>query len=82
MESLTTPISVTSIKTIYYFTVQNVVVALNSYACINVALFDVSSNPIGNKSFVLDNPNYILWGSNDTYIVDYVKSQIPLIDSL
>lgn len=82
MESLDKPITITTSKTIASFTIQNVVVGLNTTACINIALYDALGDNIGNKSFIMEPIDYAKWGTDDSYIIEYVKQKLALINTL
>jgi hypothetical protein len=82
METLATPITFTNPKTVYSFTIESVVVNLNTSATIMVNCFDTSGNNIGNKSLPMLQTDYEQWGTDDGFIVAFVKAQLVLIDTL
>lgn len=82
METLATPITFTNPKTVCSFTVESVIVSLNSSATIKVNCFDSQGNNVGNKSLTMANTDYVQWGTDDTYIVSFVKTWLALIDTL
>jgi hypothetical protein len=82
MESLDTPITVSNSKVIHSFAIQNIIVQINSSATINILCFDVEENNIGYKSITIEHDDYVLWGNDDTFILNYVKDKLALIDTL
>jgi hypothetical protein len=81
MESLDTPISLTYVKSIASFLIEKVVVDINTSATIYVIIFDESGLNIGNKIFTIGQNDYIQWGTDDGFIVAFVKAQLVLIDT-
>jgi hypothetical protein len=81
MESLDTPISLTYVKSIASFLIEKVVVDINTSATIYVIIFDESGLNIGNKIFTIGQNDYIQWGTDDTFITNYVKAKLALIDT-
>jgi hypothetical protein len=82
METLATPITFTNPKTVYSFTIESVIVNINTSATIQVNCFDTSGNNIGNKSFTMEHTDYVQWGTDDGFIVAFVKEKLALIDCL
>jgi hypothetical protein len=82
MESLDAPISLTYVKSIASFLIEKVVVDINTSATIYVIIFDEYGLNIGNKSLTMGQTDYEQWGTDDGFIVAFVKAQLALIDTL
>jgi hypothetical protein len=82
MNTLDTPKTITTSKTISSFLIERITVELNTSAVIQVIIFDSQGNDIGTKSLTMEHPDYVQWGTDDTYITTFVKAKLALIDSL
>ena len=72
---LVPPVVITDIKTIDNFEITNVEVQLNSKAIVFVNLKN-GNNILLTEYIVIDGTDYSNWGSDDEYIIFFVKTYI------
>ena len=75
--NLTTPITITTTKSINGFLINNVSITPFTSASVIISLYDSSNNYIQNSTINLTGTNYTSWGNNDQYLISYIESQIP-----
>ena len=73
--NLDTPIIETVVKTYTKFLIKNVTVNINSSATIIVLLCPLVGDIIS-RIIEMDGEDYANWGSNDTYLIDFVKTKL------
>jgi hypothetical protein len=64
------------------FSVVVVNLELNVKCDLIVSMFDENKEPLIQKKITLEGDDYLNWGENDDYIVDYVCSQYGFTKSL
>ena len=69
------PITITSVKTVNNFVIDNIKVELNKYAIVQVLLKN-DDEYVMFESLQIEGADYANWGSDDQYIIDYVKNYI------
>jgi hypothetical protein len=76
-----TPITKTTIIEYNRFKIKNIVIELNASAKIVVLIFpsDESKDSVICKTIEMSPEDYALWGTDDTYIVNYVKDKLVTI---
>ena len=72
---LVPPVVITDIKTIDNFEITNVEVQLNSRALVFINLNN-GNNILLTEYIVIDGTDYSNWGSDDEYIIFFVKTYI------
>ena len=77
--NLTTPITITTTKSINGFLINNVSITPFTSASVIISLYDSSNNYIQNSTINLTGTNYTNWGNNDQYLITYIEGQIPSI---
>ncbi len=70
------PLTITTTKTITKFNINYITVNLFDSVNINVVLFDENNMPCDTKNYIMNGDEYKLWGDDDNYIVDWIKSKI------
>ena len=75
--TLTSPINITTTKTINGFLINQVSITPFTSASVIISLYDSSNNYIQNSTINLTGTNYTSWGNNDQYLITYIESQIP-----
>ena len=68
----------TTVKTIESFSVTVVDFVLFQKVTLNVKLFDKNNNFISVQTIEVSGDDYTNWGSNDTYITNYVAQKLGL----
>ena len=73
-----TPIIKTTIVEYNRFKIKNIVIELNSAAKIVVLIFptDELKDSVICKTIEMTTEEYSLWGSDDNYIIDFVKNKV------
>jgi len=73
-----TPITKTNIIEYNRFKIKNILVELNSSAKIVVLVFpsDESKDSVICKTIEMPPEDYALWGTDDNYIVNYIKDKL------
>jgi hypothetical protein len=76
-----TPIAKTTIIEYNRFKIKNIVIELNASAKIVVLIFpsDETKDSVICKTIEMSPEEYALWGTDDTYIVNYVKDKLVTI---
>lgn len=69
------PITITTVKTINNFEILNIEVILNSRATLYVYLKNDDDVVLG-EHITIEGDDYANWGSDDSYITNYVKNYI------
>ena len=69
------PITITSVKTVNNFVIDDIKVELNKYAIVQVLLKN-GDEYVMFESLKLEGDDYANWGSYDQYIIDYVRNYI------
>ena len=77
--TLTSPINITTTKTINGFLINQVSITPFTSASVIISLYDSSNNYIQNSTINLIGTNYTNWGNNDQYLISYIESQIPTL---
>ena len=77
--NLTTPVTITTTKSINGFLINNVAITPFTSASVIISLYDSSNNYIQNSTINLTGTNYTNWGNNDQYLITYIESQIPTL---
>ena len=77
---LTTPLILA--KTVASFNIYEITVILNTSAQIRVQLFDTEGNSIAFRCFAMTGTDYNNWLGDDSYVVDWVKTEITNLTSL
>ena len=77
--NLTTPITITTTKSINGFLINQVSITPFTSASVIISLYDSSNNYIQNSTINLIGTNYTNWGNNDQYLISYIESQIPTL---
>jgi hypothetical protein len=72
---LNQPVTVTDVKIITAFEINNIEVILNTSARLFVYLKN-EDKPISSEIINIEGLDYQLWGSDDTYITEFVKNYI------
>ncbi len=70
------PLTITTTKTITKFNINYITVNLFDSVNINVVLFDENNMPCDTKNYLMNGDEYKLWGDDDNYIVDWIKSKL------
>ena len=73
------PITRTTVKTIEKFSISLSNLKLFTSVDIIVCSYDVNDNFIEMQTIVLDNESYLLWDSDDQYLIDFVKTTLGFI---
>lgn len=73
------PITRTTIQTIQKFSISLSNLKLFKSVDILVCSYDVNDNFIEMQTIVLDNESYLLWDSDDQYLIDFVKTTLGFI---
>ena len=73
------PITRTTVKTIEKFSISLSNLKLFKSVDILVCSYDVNDNFIEMQTIVLDNESYLLWDSDDQYLIDFVKTTLGFI---
>lgn len=73
--NLDIPITETVVKTYTKFLIKNVTVNINSSATIIVLICPLVGDIIS-RIIEMDGEDYANWGSNDTYLIDFVKTKL------
>jgi hypothetical protein len=58
------------------FKIVDVKIELFISASFTAMLFDMDGNHYDNRVYKLTEPEYVLWGSDDNYLVKYVKDAL------
>ena len=69
------PITITTVKTIDNFEIVNLEVVLNSRASLYVYLKN-NEDVVTGEHITIEGDDYNNWGSDDSYIIEYVKNYI------
>ena len=77
--NLTTPVTITTTKSINGFLINNVAITPFTSASVIISLYDSSNNYIQNSTINLTGTNYTNWGNNDQYLITYIEGQIPTL---
>ena len=77
--NLTTPVTITTIKNVNGFLINNVSITPFTSASVIISLYDSSNNYIQNSTINLTGTNYTNWGNNDQYLISYIEGQIPTL---
>ena len=72
------PVTVTTVTIMCKFVIKNVEVDLNQCANIRVDLFDNNDNYAGSRFLVMSGNDYANWGSDDNYLINWVKNNLNL----
>ncbi len=70
------PLTITTTKRITKFNIDHIAVNLFDSVNINVVLFDENNMPCDTKNYIMNGDEYKLWGDDDNYIVDWIKSKL------
>jgi len=73
--TLDTPVTKTTVVQYVSFKIKDVTVRLNSIATFVVLLYG-SNNEILCRKVLMEGQDYLDWGNDDTYAINYVKSKI------
>lgn len=73
--NLDTPITETVVKTYTKFLIKNITVNINSSATIIILLFPIEGDIIS-RIIEMDNTDYANWGSDDSYLIDFIKTKL------
>lgn len=73
--NLDTPIVETVVKTYTKFFIKNVTVNINSSATIIILLYPIEGDIIS-RIIEMDGNDYANWGSNDNYLIDFIKNKL------
>ena len=73
------PITRTTIQTIQKISISLSNLKLFKSVDILVCSYDVNDNFIEMQTIVLDNESYLLWDSDDQYLIDFVKTTLGFI---
>jgi hypothetical protein len=68
----------TKVTVINKMIIKRVEVILNQYAEITIDLFDESDKYVSSKFLIMSDEDYANWGSDDTYLIDWVKTHLTL----
>ena len=77
--TLTSPINITTTKTINGFLINSVNVNPFTSASVVISLYDSSNNFIKNSTINLTGTDYTSWGNNDQYLISFIEGKIPSI---
>ena len=77
--NLTTPVNLTTTKTINGFLINQVTITPFTEANVVTSLYDASNSFITTKSIVLTGSDYTNWGNNDQYLINYIENIIPTL---
>jgi hypothetical protein len=72
------PATVTTVTVICKFTIKRVEVQLKQSAQIVVDLIDTNGNYAGTKYLVMSGNDYTNWGSDDDYLINWVKTNLNI----
>jgi len=73
-----TPVTVTRVTVIDKFVIKKVDVKLKENAEIIVDLVDNTGNYAGTKFLVISGEDYTNWGSDDDYIINWIKNNLNI----
>jgi len=73
-----TPVTVTRVTVIDKFVIKKVDVKLKENAEIIVDLVDNTGNYAGTKFLVISGEDYANWGSDDDYIINWIKNNLNI----
>ena len=73
------PITRTTIQTVQKISISLSNLKLFKSVDILVCSYDVNDNFIEMQTIVLDNESYLLWDSDDQYLIDFVKTTLGFI---
>ena len=77
--NLTTPITITTTKSINGFLINSVNVNPFTSASVVISLYASSNNFIKNSTINLTGTDYTSWGNNDQYLISFIEGKIPSI---
>jgi hypothetical protein len=72
------PITVTKVNVMSQFIIKSVEVQLNQSANITVDLIDTDGNYGGTKYLVMSGDDYLNWGTDDGYLINWVKTNLDI----
>ena len=73
-----TPVTVTRVTVIDKFVIKKVDVKFKENAEIIVDLVDNTGNYAGTKFLVISGEDYANWGSDDDYIINWIKNNLNI----
>lgn len=73
------PVDKTTTKTITRFTLDISKMTLNSSASFRVSLFDANDKYIDATNVTLEGQDYLDWGNDDQYVIDFVARQLGFV---
>ena len=73
--TLETPIVETVVRTYTKFFIKNITVNINSSATIIVLLYPIEGD-IVSKIIEIDGDDYANWGSDDNYLIEFIKTKL------
>lgn len=73
-----TPVTVTTVTVITKFTVKSLEVKLTQSANILVDLLDKNDNYAGTEYLEISGDDYANWGSDDDYLVNWIKNNLNI----
>lgn len=72
---LETHITETIVKTYTKFLIKNITVNVNSSATIIILLYPLEGDVVC-RIIQMDGDDYANWGSDDTYIIEFIKTKL------
>jgi hypothetical protein len=72
------PVTVTKVTVMSKFTIQRVDIHLKQSANITIDLIDNNGNYAGTEYLVMSGDDYSNWGSDDDYLINWVKNNLNL----
>lgn len=73
------PFEKTVIKTIVRFSLNITELILNTSATFRVLCYDIDDKLIDTKFVSIEGTDYVSWGNNDSYVIDFVANQLGFI---
>lgn len=71
---LTTPITKSTVITAFEISIDRIVLYQSAY--ISVILKDTNSAEIDRKQLIMEGDDYLKWGADDDYIIEFVRTKI------
>ncbi len=73
-----TPVTLTTTTVIDKFVIKIITVTIKKEAYIHIDLLDNNGNYAGNRFFTMSGDDYANWGSDDDYLIDWIKNNLNL----
>lgn len=73
------PFEKTVIKTIVRFSLNITELILNTSATFSVLCYDIDDKLIDTKFVSIEGTDYVNWGNNDSYVIDFVANKLGFV---